>query len=170
MKRTEISALTCKKTMLFITTLCCLCVGLASCGPKPEEICPPAPPILYISGTVADATSHPLQSIQINIVLPEREKELYELGHFGDMDLTGYSDENGKVSIEIWRYQYSPHTPEAWSPEITVVATDTAGIYKTQTNVFPVKNEVRYPESSMYKDIIDGYVTADFLLRKVSDE
>lgn len=169
MKRTEFSSSTCKKTMLFIAALCCLCAGLASCEPKPEE-CPPAPPILYISGTVADATGQPLQSIQINIVLPEREKELYELGVFGDMDLTDYSDENGEFSIDIWRYEHSRLTPESWSPEITVVATDTADIYETQTNVFSVKNEVRYPESSMYKDIIDGYVTADFLLRKVSDE
>ena len=122
----------------------------------------PAPSYLEISGSITDEAGAPLSSISISMDttnLPARRDWLKDPSSFSEKDGTYYifSISGAHLKAEEW--------PSILS-EVTLIAEDTTGVYETQKKTVPVEVLVRYPEQSIWKDLVDGYVTADFVMKK----
>ena len=78
-----------KTNLLFISALCFMLVNFVSCEQKNDV--PPAPPYLSVVGTITDSESHPLNSIQVTVQLPEIFKAEYENDRY-----ECYTEDNGQ--------------------------------------------------------------------------
>lgn len=146
------------KTKLFFATMCCVLMTLVSCERQNQPDVAPAPPCLDISGKVTNSDGQPLESIQITL---EKSDSWWWT------DRRRYSDEYGTyVYREMYYGDYTQYKQIEWPAEVTVIVTDTAGIYQSQTRTVSIQTRQRYPDRPEYADYIDGIATADFILQK----
>ena len=140
---------------LFITLIGCEKDG-------PDCIMIPPPSGIVVSGTITDEVGSPIESIQI-----VADSASFNIGKWRDIEQKEYSDKKG-----LYRIQYTSDVDfesVKWPTELTVIAKDTSDIYETQTQTFAIELRQRYqnlPIGKKYSYILDGYVTADFVLQK----
>ena len=140
---------------LFITLIGCEKDG-------PDCIMIPPPSGIVVSGTITDEAGSPIESIQI-----VADSSSFNIGKWRDIEQKEYSDKKG-----LYRIQYTSDVDfesVKWPTELTVIAKDTSDIYETQTQTFAIELRQRYqnlPIGEKYSYILDGYVTADFVLQK----
>ena len=53
-----------------------------------------------------------------------------------------------------------------WPTDLTIIAQDTSGMYETQSQTFSVELRQRYPKIEELNYIYDGFVIANFVLKK----
>lgn len=108
-------------------------------------------PRLVIKGTVTNDTDETLQGIYVAIygVRGEKEKDILTYNY-------AITDSAGRYEIIRYRGRELP-------TEVTVVATDSTGIYKEQTLFAPVQYTYVTVNGNTQQPY-DGYVTADFVL------
>ena len=149
------------KANVFKNMIIALCaMSFVSCDPNTG--CPPPRSYLKISGFVRNETGEPLNSIRISVdsaTLYNIDKPLWE--YQGDE----YTYSNGEYGL-TYSTLYGDNLPaEKWPREVIITATDTSGIYETQSQPCPVSVRARnYKDKSIER--LDGYVTADFVMKK----
>ena len=135
-------------------------IGCEKDGPDCVMIPPPSG--IVVSGTITDEVGSPIESIQI-----VADSSSFYIGKWRDIEQKEYSDKKG-----LYRIQYTSDVDfesVKWPTELTVIAKDTSDIYETQTQTFAIELRQRYqnlPIGKKYSYILDGYVTADFVLQK----
>jgi len=119
--------------------------------PSPDNL-----PRLVIRGTVTNTDDEPLQGIYVAVygVREEIEQELLTYNY-------AITDAAGKYTI----IRYRGHDVPA---DMTVVATDPAGVYQEQLQIVPIQ----YDTLKTYRgqEPYNGYVTADFVLSHVNSQ
>ena len=140
-------------------------ISLAGCEKKNDDLVGmPAPSFLEISGAITDETGAPLNSVVVyadttNLNLTKKCLSNGETIHSFKND--------GQYTV---RYSFAGHLKvEKWPTEIsdvTIIAEDTIGVYESQKKTMPVNVRARYPEYSTWNDLVDGHVTADFVMKK----
>lgn len=134
-------------------------ISIVSCKQK-EETEYPALSALIIMGSVSNDEGMPLESIRIRIDTIGLDLN-YEEWHWHDDAVT---DREGKY---MWSYTYKGTLPiEEWPSNVTIIATDTTGAYETQTKLKAVEVKHRYDDNPYKSTFVDGYVTADFVMKK----
>lgn len=108
-------------------------------------------PRLIIRGTVSDTVNQPLQGIYVAVygVREETEKDILTYNY-------AFTDSAGHYTIIRYRGRLLP-------TELTVVATDSAGIYAEQVLFAPITYDSIRTNDGISAPF-NGYVTADFLL------
>lgn len=139
-----------------IIALCAIC--FVSCYPGYEV----PPSRIVISGIVRNETGEPLNSIQITI--DTATFKIVDKGIVWRQEGYGYTQQNGEYVLS-YSYRDGELPAEEWPHEINIIATDTCGIYETQSQTCPVSVRARnYKDKSIER--LDGYVTADFVMHK----
>ena len=121
---------------------------------KPEPDAPGAPR-LVVSGHVTNTANEPLLGIAVS-VFGVREAQ--------ETDILSYNyaltDSAGQYTIIRYRGRELP-------VEVTVVATDSAGLYAEQTRICQVSyDSIQTGYTPNTKSPYNGFVTADFILAK----
>ena len=129
--------------------------GFIGCSTKeqdPYEYMTGAPR-LVVNGTVSNEEGKALRGIYVAIygVREETEQDLLTYNY-------AVTDQNGRY--EIIRYR-----GRELANEVTVVATDSGGIYEEQWKFAPIRYDSTYTASRI-KEPTDGFATADFILKK----
>ena len=139
--------------------LCALSVVFTGCDNKP--IVPPAPPYLYVVGTITDVENRPLESVQVTIFLPE---VIRLSGEYEQDTYVCYTDTNGQYdsgTLSCWAITRGL----SWPEEITVSAKDTTGVYEELTITVPLVSYAGFPDGK-WKRYIYAKAQADFVLHK----
>ena len=145
------------KNLVFKSVLVALCaIAIVGCERwKVYSIERPCPSHLDVSGTVKNEDNISLEFAQVNIksvTEPDSRKDVF--------DTIVYADKNGEYSFI---YAVDP----AFCPtKVSISVKDTTGVYETQEQTLSVIMRHRYPEDSIYINFIDGFVTADFVMKK----
>ena len=110
-------------------------------------------PRLVINGTVSNEEGKALGGIYVAIygVREETEQDLLTYNY-------AVTDQNGRY--EIIRYR-----GRELANEVTVVATDSGGIYEEQWQFAPIRYDSTYTAPRI-KEPTNGFATADFILKK----
>ena len=151
------------KNLVFRSVLVALCaIAIVGCKKKdePTTSCMPFAPYLSVDGVVTNEDGLPLDSIQITL-----QKE----------DAWWWSN-RAIYTNEIGAYDYMESTHQKgvdyfygtvdWPSEVTVIATDTTGVYETQIKTCPIVETMRYPEDTTLHMYIDGLATVNFVMKK----
>ena len=149
------------KTRLVIVTMCCVFMSLVSCENQNHEnqnqpVVAPQPPCLDISGHITNSDGEPLESILVT---------LKESDNWWWTEKRRYSDKDGFYSYSQ-QYEGSDFSLIEWPAEVTIIVTDTAGLYQSQTQTVSIQIRQRYPDSPKLSKYVDGIATADFVLRE----
>lgn len=143
----------------FILLSLFLAIGFTGCANAKYTDNPPYPsngsPRLVVSGRVSNTANEPLLGIAVS-VFGVREAD--------EPDILSYNyaitDAAGQYTIIRYRGHELP-------TEVTVVATDSAGLYQEQSRICEVTYDSVYIN---YKDKVktpyNGFVTADFILTR----
>lgn len=133
-----------------------LAVGLIGCSSKGGNYDPYIPdtengaPRLVVKGTVTNTADEPLQGIYVAI---------YGVREADEPDVLSYNyaltDKTGNYTIVRYRGREYP-------TEITVVATDSTGVYEEQLLFVPVTYDTISTRTG--KEPYNAFVTADFIL------
>lgn len=122
------------------------------------------PTYLYIDGVITNEDGTPLNTIQVSVdtanfaIILKPENLWYQEG-------LGISDKEGKYSLS-YMYNGVFKLSNEWPAEITLIATDTAGIYETQAQKFSIKEHSRAKYDPNQNLNTDGIVKADFVMKK----
>ena len=151
------------KNLVFRSVLVSLCaIAIVGCKKKdePTTSCMPCPPYLSVHGTITNEEGLSLDSIQVTL-----QKE----------DAWWWSN-CIEYTNEIGTYEYFNATSssgflygiiEEFPAEVTVIATDTTGVYETQKQTCTVVERIRYPENPDWRHMyIDGIATANFVMKR----
>ncbi len=143
------------KVFKFLTIAIC---AISLCGCKqtegPTEIIVPH---FIISGAITTEEGLPLEGIHVNV----------DTSNFAlDLSLKRWQNTKGLSGTDgLYRFGYMCKTNTLrveWPSEVTLIATDTAGIYATQTKTFPI--EVLQTDAPK---VTNGLVSdADFVMHK----
>ena len=144
----------------FVIALCA--ISLVGCE-KETDFHNLVPPNSYVelSGSITDEAGAPLNSILISMdttnLFPGREWP------------NSFSEKDGKYYMAIISYGHIK--AEEWPAElseVTLIAEDTTGVYEMQKKTVPVSVQLRYPNEPDWEwnYIVDGFVTADFVMKK----
>ena len=130
--------------------------GPRDAGSNSEEV-DPGLPRLVVSGLVSDTAGHALEGISVAV---------YGVREHDEQPLITYNyaltDTAGQYTIIRYRGRELP-------TEVTVVATDSAGIYREQTIYAPVTYD-SIPISDDIKQPYDAFATADFVLSQENSQ
>ena len=109
-------------------------------------------PRLFVSGKVMNSEKQPLGGIYVSVYGVRKENE-------PDIPTYNYArtDDSGNYTIIRYRGRETP-------AEITVVATDSTGLYQEQTVFVPVLYDSVTVETE--KILQNGYATAEFVLSR----
>ena len=147
-----------KRTHYISWILTVLFLGLTGCSNGRYDLYPPEDPTggqkgtprLVVSGTVTNAEAEPLQGIYVAI---------FGVREPGEPDVLSYNyaltDSAGKYAIVRYRGREIP-------TEVTVVATDSTGLYEEQLLFATVTYDSI--KTSSGKQPYNAFVTADFVL------
>lgn len=110
---------------------------------------------LVVKGTITDEVGQPLENILVcvdTVLIP-----VYSVGEDHWYEYAKSTTQEGTFTI---RYKHNYICPyyDKWPSEILVIAGDTTGVYEMQTKKFPVEEKE--------VNTGDGYVTADFVMKK----
>ena len=143
---------------LLIVAWCCTASLLSGCKEN-SPIEPPAPPFLNIYGHVTDESGQPLPAIQITVA----DEGLTD---WENINTPTYTDLKGEHN-SYHSYIGSDGEVKEWPDEIMIIAADTTGVYKPQSLTAAVEVRKRYSgDSIQWSKYYDGYVSADFVLKK----
>lgn len=151
------------KTKVFKCLIVALCaVSIVGCKTRSNGEFEPT--YLYIDGVVTNEDGTPLNAIQISIDTANFAIILKPENMWTQEGL-GISNQEGKYSLSymyngVFRLSYE------WPAEITLTATDTTGIYATQTQKFSIKEHSRAEYDPDQYLTTDGIVKADFVMKK----
>ena len=154
------------KSHYFITlvvAMCCISIAFISCKSN-DPILHPAPPYCTVTGIVTNEANQPLDSIQfvLDHTAFAEWKEFEKLDSLDALKFTKYSDEHGEYQIEVAKIHIEDTT---WPEEVTITASDPAGVYESQTQTVPLESYTRY-SNGKWKNYIDAKVHANFVLNK----
>ena len=109
-------------------------------------------PRLVISGKVSTTDNKPLQGIYVSIfgVRQPMEEDIKTYNY-------AISDELGEYTIIRYRGRELP-------TELTVVASDSTGLYQEQSRICEITYDSVFVEEQERKMPFNGFVTADFVL------
>lgn len=151
-----------KKYFLFaLILMVMLCVACENKQIDGDSSVAPAPAQFVVMGSVTDDAKQPIRTIKITVNDPKVSSEVWSF-YYADLC---YSDKEGNFGFPI-ASKYDRWEDVEFPEELTLTAKDTAGIYETQTKTFSVEVRHRYPESSQWHIVRDGYVQADFVMKK----
>lgn len=154
------------KSHYFITlvvAMCCMSIAFISCKSN-DPIVPPAPPTCTVTGIVTNEANQPLDSIQfvLDHTAFAEWKEFEKLDSLDALKFTKYSDEHGEYQIGVAKIHIEDTT---WPEEVTITASDPAGIYESQTQTVPTVSYARFSDGK-WKKYIDAKAQADFVLKR----
>ena len=144
------------KKYLFIIVLTLICFSSVGCSKRDTyEPIPPGLPRMIISGTVTNTSSEPLEGIHVS-VFGVREPD--------EIDIITYNyaitDTAGQYTIIRYRGREMP-------TEVTVVATDSTGVYQEQVIFAPVTYDTEYRYGN---EPYNAFVNADFVLSQQNSQ
>lgn len=141
----------------FFIALLFLAIGLAGCAVNGYTDYPTYPsngsPRLVVSGHVTDTANEPLPGIAVSVfgVREAQEPDILSYNY-------ALTDSAGRYTIVRYRGRELP-------VEVTVVATDSAGLYQEQSRICQVSyDSIQTGYSSTSKSPYNAFVTADFVL------
>ncbi len=138
-----------KKHLFTILTLICICY--IGCSTKEAGMEPMSPglPRMIISGAVTNTSSEPLQGIYVSVfgVREPNEKDIITYNY-------AITDTAGQYTIIRYRGREIP-------TEVTVVATDSMGVYQEQILFAPITYDTVYVYGN---EPFNAFVKADFVL------
>ena len=146
-----------KNSLWLFVTLCALFITLGGC--KEKDVVPPAPSCICVNGTITDEDGYPVESIQV-----VADGSSFNIEAWMATEKEEYSDKDGLYGILYM--SFVTYELVKWPIELTISANDTSGIYASQSHTFPVELRQRYPQREKLNYIYDGWVTADFVLKK----
>lgn len=154
------------KSHYFITlvvAMCCMSIAFISCKSN-DPIVPPAPPTCTVTGIVTNEANQPLDSIQfvLDHTAFAEWKEFEKLDSLDALKFTKYSDEHGEYQIGVAKIHIEDTT---WPEEVTITASDPAGVYESQTQTVPVETFSDFKDPR-FKNYVIGRAKADFVLKK----
>ena len=142
---------------IFIVLSLALAIGFAGCAVNGYTDNPPYPsngsPRLVVSGHVTDTANQPLRGIAVSVfgVREAQEPDILSYNY-------ALTDSAGRYTIVRYRGRELP-------VEVTVVATDSAGLYQEQSRICQVSyDSIQTGYSSSSKSPYNAFVTADFVL------
>ena len=138
-----------KKHLFTILTLICICSIGCSIKEAGMEPMSPGLPRMIISGTVTNTSSEPLQGIYVSVfgVREPNEKDIITYNY-------AITDTAGQYTIIRYRGREMP-------TEVTVVATDSTGVYQEQV----IFAQITYDTMYVYgNEPFNAFVKADFIL------
>ena len=138
------------KKHLFIIVLTLICFSFVGCSQRDTyEPIPPGLPRMIISGTVTNTSSEPLQGIHVAVfgVREPEEKDIITYNY-------AITDTAGQYTIIRYRGREMP-------TEVTVVATDSTGVYQEQILFAPISYDTAYVYGN---ELFNAFVNADFVL------
>ena len=138
------------KKHLFIIVLTLICFSSVGCSKRDTyEPIPPGLPRMIISGKVTNTSSEPLQGIHVAVfgVREPDEKDIITYNY-------AITDTAGQYTIIRYRGRELP-------TEVTVVATDSTGLYQEQIIFAPITYDTVYIYGN---EPYNAYVKADFVL------
>ena len=144
------------KQHLFIIVLTLICFSSVGCSKRDTyEPIPPGLPRMIISGKVTNTSSEPLQGIYVAVfgVREPDEKDIITYNY-------AITDTAGQYTIIRYRGRELP-------TEVTVVATDSTGVYQEQVIFAPVTYDIGYQYG--YEQY-NAFVNADFVLSQQSSQ
>ena len=144
------------KKHLFIIVLTLICFSSVGCSKRDTyEPIPPGLPRMIISGKVTDTSSEPLQGIYVAVfgVREPDEKDIITYNY-------AITDTAGQYTIIRYRGREMP-------TEVTVVATDSTGVYQEQIIFAPVTYD---KESRSGYEPYNAFVKADFVLSQQNSQ
>jgi len=109
-------------------------------------------PRLVISGQISNSDSVALSGIYVSVFGVRQEKET---------DINTY---NYAVSDSVGKYTMIRYRGREVPAEVTLVVTDSTGIYQEQLRVCEVRYDSVYVAKEGRKIPFNGFVTADFVL------
>ena len=142
---------------IFIVLSLALAIGFAGCAVNGYTDNRPYPsngsPRLVVSGHVTDTANQPLPGIAVSVfgVREAQEPDILSYNY-------ALTDSAGRYTIVRYRGRELP-------VEVTVVATDSAGLYQEQSRICQVSyDSIQTGYSSSSKSPYNAFVTADFVL------
>ena len=152
------------KKLLLFAIVAVLCAACKSKGP--DIIHNPAPPSFTISGIVSNEEKQLLDSIQlvIDYTAFSEWKEFDTLDSLDALYFTKYTDMQGEYQISIAKIHVEDAT---WPSEVSITASDPAGIYESHTQTVPVEIFDAFPNYPQLEGYICGKAQADFILVKM---
>ena len=144
------------KKHLFIIVLTLICFSSVGCSKRDTyEPIPPGLPRMIISGKVTNTSSEPLEGIYVAVfgVREPDEKDIITYNY-------AITDTAGQYTIIRYRGRELP-------TEVTVVATDSTGVYQEQVIFAPVTYDIGYQYG--YEQY-NAFVNADFVLSQQSSQ
>ena len=144
------------KQHLFIIVLTLICFSSVGCSKRDTyEPIPPGLPRMIISGKVTNTSSEPLEGIYVAVfgVREPDEKDIITYNY-------AITDTAGQYTIIRYRGRELP-------TEVTVVATDSTGVYQEQVIFAPVTYDIGYQYG--YEQY-NAFVNADFVLSQQSSQ
>ena len=138
------------KKHLFIILLTLICFSSVGCSKRDTyEPIPLGLPRMIISGKVTNTSSEPLPGIYVAVfgVREPEEKDIITYNY-------AITDTAGQYTIIRYRGREMP-------TEVTVVATDSTGVYQEQVIFAPVTYDKEYRYSN---EPYNAFVNADFVL------
>ena len=138
------------KKHLYIIVLTLICCSAVGCSKRDTyEPIPPGLPRMIISGTVTNTSSEPLEGIYVS-VFGVREPDVKDIITYN----YAITETAGQYTIIRYRGRELP-------TEVTVVATDSTGLYQEQIIFAPIKYDTVYIYGN---EPYNAYVKADFVL------
>jgi len=144
------------KKHLFIIVLTLICFSSVGCSKRNTyEPIPPGLPRMIISGTVTNTSSEPLEGIYVSVfgVREPDEKDIITYNY-------AITDTAGQYTIIRYRGRELP-------TEVTVVATDSTGVYQEQVIFAPVTYDKEYRSGN---EPYNAFVNADFVLSQQNSQ
>ena len=144
------------KKHLFIIVLILICFSSVGCSKRNTyEPIPPGLPRMIISGTVTNTSSEPLEGIYVSVfgVREPDEKDIITYNY-------AITDTAGQYTIIRYRGRELP-------TEVTVVATDSTGVYQEQVIFAPVTYDKEYRSGN---EPYNAFVNADFVLSQQNSQ
>lgn len=144
------------KKHLFIIVLTLICFSSVGCSKRDTyEPIPPGLPRMIISGTVTNTSSEPLEGIYVSVfdVREPDEKDIITYNY-------AITDTAGQYTIIRYRGRELP-------TEVTVVATDSTGVYQEQVIFAPVTYDKEYRSGN---EPYNAFVNADFVLSQQNSQ
>ena len=144
------------KKHLFIILLTLICFSSVGCSKRDTyEPIPLGLPRMIISGKVTNTSSEPLEGIYVSVfgVREPEEKDIITYNY-------AITDTAGQYTIIRYRGREMP-------TEVTVVATDSTGVYEEQVIFAPVTYDKEYRYSN---EPYNAFVKADFVLSQQNSQ
>lgn len=171
------------KTKIFNCLIVAFCAVLfGACHPIEPEYRHTDGPLMLIGGSITNEEGQPVDSIYVSVdtAACDFSYDVWWREQWWNVSLWNkplgndeptwdianrkdYSDKDGKYGL-LYIFHLGIKLPyNEWPTELTLIATDSTGVYETQSQTFPVDVHLYYPDDSTE---VYGIVKADFVMKK----